>query len=448
MSSALLRFRPSYMPEQALEGRKVETGLRLSAMVSEVLSRTSLAWIIQSPGIDLYTRERRNSPMEEVVETMRKHVHLERNDPAATLHISFEYPDAYKAQSVVTALVTALLECNERINRLPAQAYWLPLSAGDLEIVDAASLPVRSAGPDRYAIAGIGLVAGFMLGVAGFAMRRILRGQALRMTAAALYGFAAAAGVTFLLPGHRFAGLLARLPFAGLGAAAGLLLWAVLRGGRAAWRRPHYGWSALAGGALGAIAAGLAVYAIPVRYESTAVLRMYAAAGTMAPAEDARDRFAEITDEVLSRTSLSELVQRPALDLYRRERQRRPLEEIIGNMRANGLRIDYPFKTSASPSPIILPVRVSFTYPDRFKAQAVVREIVTKITEQNVVVGRRRARGGTRAGPMVLVVLDAASLPEEQLFPQSAATMAAAAGVGALLAWLLAFLRRRPLRVG
>jgi len=442
VSSALLLFRPSYVPEQALEGRKLEIELRLDAMVSDVLSRTNLARIIQSPEIDLYTRERRRSPIEDAVDTMRKQVRLERNDSASTLRISFGYPDAHKAQLVVDALAAAMVGLNERINRSP-RTDWLPRSVGDLEIVDVPSLPERSVGPDRYAIAGIGLLAGFLLGVVGFAMRRISRRQTQRATAAALCGFVVAGGLTFLLPAETFANPLARLPFAGLGAAAGLLAWAVVRGGRAAWRRPHYGWPALAGGALGAIAAGFAAYAIPVRYESTAALRMYASAGTSTPTEDARERFGEIQDEVLSRTSLSEVVLRPSLDLYHRERQRRPMEDIIGNMRGNDLRIEPTFETSSGPSPV-LPARISFAYPDRHKAQAVVREIVTRITEQNAVIGRRRALGAAPAGTISMVVLDPASLPQEPLFPQSPAAMAAAAGAGALLALVLVFLRRRP----
>ena len=438
VSSALLRFGPRYVPEQALEERWLDLELRVYAMQAEVLSRTSLTRIIQSPNIDLYARERRSSPMEDVIETMLKQVSFGWNVPAGMFSVSFEYPDARKAQRVVTALVTALVDANERINRSPAQANREPLPAEYLDIVDEASLPEKSAGPDRYAIAEIGLVAGFMLGVVGFAMRRISKRQALRMTVAALGGFAVAAGVTFLLPDDRFTDLLSRLPFAGLGAAAGLLAWAVLRGGRTAWRRPHYGWSALAGGALGAIAAGLLAYVIPVGYESTAWLRMHAAVGTMTPAEDALERFAEITDEVLSRSSLSELVFRPSLDLYPGERKRRPMEEIVANMRANDLRIE---KTASGP---ILAVRISFTYPDRFKAQAVVREVLTRITEGNVEIERRRNRGETRAGTIVMEVLYPASLPEEPLFPQSAATMVAAAVKGALLAWVLAFLRRRP----
>ena len=442
VSSALLRFRPRYVPEQELEWRQVNLTLRLYDIQRDFLSRSTLERLIQSPGIDLYARERRNSPMEDVIQTMRnKDVRLELVPGA--FRISFEYPDAHLAQRVVRALVTALVDSNERLNRNPLKMNGEPLPAEILEIVDEPSLPERSAGPDRYAIAGIGLCAGFVLGLAGFAMRRVSWRQALRMTAAALSGFAVAGGVTFLLPDDKFADLLARLPFAGLGAAAGLLVGAVGRGGRAAWRRPHYLWSALAGGALGAIAAGMVAYAIPPRYESQAVLKVHAATKTGTPVEDANERYAEIRDEVLSRSGLEELVLRPSLDLYPGERKWRPMEEIIANMRANDLRIEKQYMTSSSQSPVSA-VLISLAYPDRFKAQAVVREIVTRFTEKNLMIDRRRNQGETHAGTIVMEVLDPARLPEEPVFPQSPATMAAAAGAGALLALVLAFLRRRP----
>ena len=448
VSSALLRFRPRYVPEQELGMRQMNLTLRLNDIQQEVLSRTSLVQIMQS-NIDLYARERRSSPMEDVIQTMRnKDVRLELVPGA--FRISFEYPDAHLAHRVVRALVTALIDSNVRLNLNPLKMDGEPLPAEYVDIVDEASLPERSAGPNRYAIAGIGLCAGFVLGLAGFAMRRVSWRQALRMTAAALSGFAVAGGVTFLLPDDKFADLLVRLPFAGLGAAAGLLVWAVVRGGRAAWRRPHYLWSALAGGALGAIAAGMVAYAIPPRYESTAVLLMHAVAKTPTPAEDVWERFAEFKDEVLSRSGLEELVLRPSLDLYPSERKRRPMEEIIANMRANDLRIENTLRTSGS-QVLVSAVSISLAYPDRFKAQAVVREILTKFTEGNVTTQLRRAWGKARAGisvgeeaDIVMEVLDPASLPEEPVFPQSPATMAAVAGAGALLALVLAFLRRRP----
>src|SRR5271157_2976383 len=51
------------------------------------------------------------------------------------------------------------------------------------------------------------------------------------------------------------------------------------------------------------------------------------------------ERLNELQQEILSRVSLQELIQRPALDLYKRERQRLPLEDIIQNMRNKDIRI-------------------------------------------------------------------------------------------------------------
>jgi hypothetical protein len=117
------------------------------------------------------------------------------------------------------------------------------------------------------------------------------------------------------------------------------------------------------------------------------------------------------------------------------------MEEVIANMRATDLHITTITADSQGPVSAVL---ISLAYPDRFKAQAVVRGTVTTFIEENVVIDRRRNQGETHAGTIVMEVLDSASLPEEPVFPQSPATMAAAAGAGALLALALAFLRRRP----
>ena len=75
--------------------------------------------------------------------------------------------------------------------------------------------------------------------------------------------------------------------------------------------------------------------------------------------------------EVLSRTSLAETVQ--DLDLYKKERQRIPLEDVIEQMRQN-IRIE-----ASSSSPFVS--SISFAYPDQVKAQAAVRELTAKFTE-------------------------------------------------------------------
>ena len=52
-----------------------------------------------------------------------------------------------------------------------------------------------------------------------------------------------------------------------------------------------------------------------------------------------QQRLEQMQQEILSRGSLSELIQRPSLDLYRKERQRYPMEDIVQDMRNKAIRI-------------------------------------------------------------------------------------------------------------
>src|ERR1035441_5541258 len=101
-----------------------------------------------------------------------------------------------------------------------------------------------------------------------------------------------------------------------------------------------------------------------------------------------QQRLQQMQQEILSRTSLSELITRPALDLYRKERQRYPLEDVIQDMRNKSIKIQSVQIAGGGGGGgggrIASAFTISFSYPDRFKAQAVVRELVTKFTEQNV----------------------------------------------------------------
>jgi len=99
-----------------------------------------------------------------------------------------------------------------------------------------------------------------------------------------------------------------------------------------------------------------------------------------------QQRLEQMRQEILSRASLSELIQRPSLDLYRKERARYPMEDIITDMRNKAIHIQI-IEVNRTASAFT----ISFAYPDRFKAQAVVRELVTKFTEQNVTVQRNSA---------------------------------------------------------
>ena len=100
-----------------------------------------------------------------------------------------------------------------------------------------------------------------------------------------------------------------------------------------------------------------------------------------------QQRLQQMQQEILSRGSLSELIQRPSLDLYRKERARYPMEDVIQDMRNKYIRLQTVDVGRGGASAFT----ISFSYPDRFKAQAVVRELVTKFTEQNVRVQHDKA---------------------------------------------------------
>jgi polysaccharide chain length determinant protein (PEP-CTERM system associated) len=108
-----------------------------------------------------------------------------------------------------------------------------------------------------------------------------------------------------------------------------------------------------------------------------------------------QQRLQQMQQEILSRSSLAELIQRPSLDLYRKERQRYPMEDIIQDMRNKSIKIQTVEVAGGGGGGgggrIASAFTISFSYPDRFKAQAVVRELVTKFTEQNVTVQRNNA---------------------------------------------------------
>ena len=86
---------------------------------------------------------------------------------------------------------------------------------------------------------------------------------------------------------------------------------------------------------------------------------------------------------VMSRTSLSNLIQSPELNLYPTERQSKPLEDVIEAMKSKDLKI------TISQSPQSLLTRkasaftISFAYYQRFKAQATVQKLITRFVDEN-----------------------------------------------------------------
>jgi len=97
--------------------------------------------------------------------------------------------------------------------------------------------------------------------------------------------------------------------------------------------------------------------------------------------------------EVQSRTSLSELIQRPSLNLYAKERLSKPMEDVIEEMR-KAIKItllESATPQQQQPGTFASAFQISFSYSDKYKAQAVVRDLVTKFIEQDVNVQRNQS---------------------------------------------------------
>src|SRR5271165_4595229 len=134
---------------------------------------------------------------------------------------------------------------------------------------------------------------------------------------------------------------------------------------------------------IGPMFAGLVVAVVvaflwPDTYVSTAVMRItpQQISDRLVPTVvnmQMQQRLQQMQQEILSRGSLNELILRPSLDLYRKDRARYPMEDIITDMRSKAIKIQ-TISTSGGPGGVASAFTISFAYPDRFKAQAVVRE--------------------------------------------------------------------------
>jgi|SRR5450755_291591 len=93
------------------------------------------------------------------------------------------------------------------------------------------------------------------------------------------------------------------------------------------------------------------------------------------------ERLQSMQQQIESRTQLQELIQRPSLNLYPKERQRKPMEDVIEQMR-KAIRISILDSGGQSGQKFASAFEISFSYSDRYKAQAVVRELVSKFTEE------------------------------------------------------------------
>jgi hypothetical protein len=192
----------------------------------------------------------------------------------------------------------------------------------------------------------------------------------------------------------------------------------------------------------GALIGAAASLVVDKRYVSTATVRIVPPqVGHYSP-----ERAAATAAYILSSGYLAEIIRKPSLDLYRQERTRFPMEKVTEAMRTRDLRIE----RTTSPQPWTgQAFRISFTYSDREKARAAVREMAASVADANREWVREAHRRLARGGPAPegdwenLQVVAPASLPERSVWPNRAFYAWCGLGVGLMTGVAAALVKRR-----
>ena len=130
---------------------------------------------------------------------------------------------------------------------------------------------------------------------------------------------------------------------------------------------------------VGLVVAVVVAFLWPDTFVSTAVMRItpQQISERLVPSNittQMAERLLAMQQQIESRTQLQELIQRPSLNLYPKERQHKPMEDILEEMR-KAIKITI-LDTGAAPQQqqrFASAFEISFRYSDRYKAQAVVR---------------------------------------------------------------------------
>lgn len=178
ISTATLRFDAGAQGDLVAR-REVDLSIR------NLLSRTSLSNVIQTPGLDLYKQERARKPLEDVMEDMKAHDLKVMLGPAGSLMIRYQAESPEQAQAAVRLLTTRILD--EHQNRQHSLANLardfqhdtgrtlaLPTGIG-LEVLDPPSRDASPIYPNRPIVAVVGLIGGLLTSFVILLIRRAPR---------------------------------------------------------------------------------------------------------------------------------------------------------------------------------------------------------------------------------------------------------------------------------
>jgi succinoglycan biosynthesis transport protein ExoP len=151
--------------------------------------------------------------------------------------------------------------------------------------------------------------------------------------------------------------------------------------------RRHVGWI-IGPMYFGIIASIVTAFLLPNRYVSVAEMQITPAQipDTLVRStlnQQLNDRIISMENEILSRTSLSAIIQDPRLNLYAADRAKKPLEDVIEQMRTKDVRIEILQLPGAAAERKASAFKVQFEYSDRFKAQQTVQALISKFEDAN-----------------------------------------------------------------
>ncbi len=122
ISESSVQVVPPQVPERYVSSNvNSEMSQRIQAMAQEIISRPQLTTIITTH--DLYRRERESTPMEDIIEKMKRDISISpvgtlaiqnQRMPISAFRVSFKYSDRFKAQKVTQELVGRFITENTR----------------------------------------------------------------------------------------------------------------------------------------------------------------------------------------------------------------------------------------------------------------------------------------------------------------------------------------------
>ncbi|HLK62548.1 MAG TPA: GNVR domain-containing protein [Bryobacteraceae bacterium] len=96
------------------------------------------------------------------------------------------------------------------------------------------------------------------------------------------------------------------------------------------------------------------------------------------------ERVDQLKTEILSRNNLVDIIQKPSLDLYKSQRAKLPMEDVVQTMKNRDIQIT-PLR-AGSDGRLASAFQISFRYTDKYKASSVVRELVSRFESLNITV--------------------------------------------------------------